>query len=126
MIYINFFEVVSFADPSVGIFQTRWTIQGGFHFEDEEELEQFRSDLKETFEQNVGDISHVETSLEIWQNELRYQKEIISTVKDQIARILDADEINYKKLAEFSHSIADEIDRLKSIETNIEKAKQGG
>jgi hypothetical protein len=43
------FYVTSFGDPSVGINDATWTINGGFFFTDDEEIEEFKKGLLETF-----------------------------------------------------------------------------
>ncbi len=54
------FYIVSPGDPSVGIFPSQWTLSGDIYFNDKEELEEFRTDLKNTFER-IADDAHIET-----------------------------------------------------------------
>lgn len=57
---------ISYAgDPSVGIFGGSFVVNGGFYFEDKEEMEQFRKDLQDLFEAHVGERCSVSTDEEI-------------------------------------------------------------
>lgn len=49
MIKISEFHITSNGDQSVGIFQRVWVFRGGFFFDSKEELEEFKTGLKNTF-----------------------------------------------------------------------------
>ena len=51
------FYVTSYGDPSVGINDAIWTVKGGFFFNSEEELEEFRKGLLELFESVADNLS---------------------------------------------------------------------
>ena len=59
MIETKGFIIVSWSDPSVGIFERRWEVRGDYIFDTQEELDDFRESLKQTWEQHVDEISHV-------------------------------------------------------------------
>lgn len=84
-IKITGFYITSHGDYSVGIFDQTWKIDGDFFFNDKEELEQFRKQIKQSFELIAENIS-VETFEEIEEiikienelfklNELNYYEE---------------------------------------------------
>jgi hypothetical protein len=54
------FHIVSKGDPSAGIFRAEWELSGSFSFDGKEDLEQFRTKLKEAFEY-ISDDAYVET-----------------------------------------------------------------
>jgi hypothetical protein len=58
---ITGFYVTAAGDPSVGIFSSTWKIDGDFYFDDQEELELLRKDLKEVFTNYCGEGVSVET-----------------------------------------------------------------
>ncbi|MFW6242890.1 MAG: hypothetical protein ACOC2W_01915 [bacterium] len=49
-IHCSGFYILFAGDPSVGIFDETWNVEGDFYFENKEELEFFREKLKETWE----------------------------------------------------------------------------
>ena len=58
--------VVSFpGDPSVGVSDGQWTINGDFYFDDQEELQKFKDDLKLTWENYCGENCRIYTCEEI-------------------------------------------------------------
>lgn len=61
MIHVQGFHIVSPGDNSVGIFEANWTLTGDFYFEDKQELEAFRTRLKDVFEFYVADPIGLET-----------------------------------------------------------------
>jgi hypothetical protein len=60
IIKVTGFHITSKGDESVGIFDSRWELSNEFFFDDKEELELFRNDLKQTFENYCGIVT-VET-----------------------------------------------------------------
>jgi len=54
------FLIVSPGDSSVGIFKKEWELTDDFHFESEEDLNEFRGLLKQAFEM-IADDAYVET-----------------------------------------------------------------
>jgi hypothetical protein len=54
--YINFS-----GDMSVGISDAEWELTGGFYFDDQEELEEFRGNLKNMFANYCGENCLIET-----------------------------------------------------------------
>lgn len=59
---IKGFYIRSVGDPSVGIFPTQWELKECFFFDDDDELESFRNDLKILFETHcTGEPVYVET-----------------------------------------------------------------
>lgn len=60
IIKVTGFYVISKGDPTVGINDALWELQNDFYFDDTEELEVFRKELKSIFEQYCGDV-YVET-----------------------------------------------------------------
>jgi hypothetical protein len=65
MVNIKGFYITEPGDPSVGIYPATWKLEGEFIFDNEEELESFRTDLKKTFENYCGEFVKVETIDEI-------------------------------------------------------------
>jgi hypothetical protein len=63
------FIISANGDPSVGINPTSWKLEEDFYFDDQEELEAFRAELKIFFENYCGEVAHVQTYEE-------YQKQI--------------------------------------------------
>jgi Fe2+ transport system protein B len=66
---ITGFIISAQGDSSVGINPTTWKLEEDFYFDDQEELEEFRNQLKELFTNYCGEISFIETYEE-------YQKQI--------------------------------------------------
>ena len=50
-IYVTRVDVIDKGDPSVGIFPRRWSIDGGFYFEETESMERFKQRISEAFEE---------------------------------------------------------------------------
>ena len=66
---ITGFIISAQGDSSVGINSTTWKLEEDFYFDDQEELEEFKNQLKELFTIYCGEISFIETYEE-------YQKKI--------------------------------------------------
>ena len=66
---ITGFIISAQGDSSVGINSATWKLEEDFYFDDQEELEEFKNQLKELFTGYCGEISFVETYEE-------YQKQI--------------------------------------------------
>lgn len=58
---INGFYITANGDPSVGINPSTWELKNGFYFDSQEELEEFRKELKGLFEFYCGEITNVQT-----------------------------------------------------------------
>lgn len=71
--YTEGFIIRSDGDPTVGIYPAEWQLTGGFYFSDQEELEEFRTKLKEAFEYAADD-AYVETFEEVKEIEDRRTK----------------------------------------------------
>lgn len=54
-IEIESFDITAPGDPSVGIFQTTWTLTGPFYFEDLEDRASFESELLESMRSLMDD-----------------------------------------------------------------------
>lgn len=67
------FYVTAEGDPSVGINPIEWKILGNFYFDNQEELESFRKDLKNTFTNLCGEIVIVETFEERLFTEIKFE-----------------------------------------------------
>jgi hypothetical protein len=63
------FIISAQGDPSVGINPATWKLEEDFYFDNQEELEEFKNQLKELFTNYCGEISFIETYEE-------YQKQI--------------------------------------------------
>ena len=61
IIKVKGFIIFAEGDPSVGINPTSWKLEEDFYFDNKEELETFRTELKVLFESYCGDITYVET-----------------------------------------------------------------
>jgi hypothetical protein len=61
IIKVNGFYIRMPGDPSTGIADREWKLEGEFYFDDKEELELFKFNLKQTFEIYCGEISSIET-----------------------------------------------------------------
>ena len=58
---VSGFIISAQGDPSVGINPATWKLEEDFYFDDQEELEEFKNQLKELFTNYCGEISFVET-----------------------------------------------------------------
>ncbi len=67
------FYVTAKGDSSVGINPIEWKILGNFYFDNQEELESFRKDLKNTFTNLCGEIVIVETFEERLSTEIKFE-----------------------------------------------------
>jgi len=67
------FYVTAEGDPSVRINPIEWKILGNFYFDNQEELESFRKDLKNTFTNLCGEIFIVETFEERLSTEIKFE-----------------------------------------------------
>lgn len=54
---ITGFHIIVKGDPSVGVANSEWKLEGEFYFDDEEELQLFKKNLKLAFEEYCGEIS---------------------------------------------------------------------
>lgn len=61
IIKVNGFYIRMPGDPSVGIADREWKLEGQFYFDDKEELQVFKNNLKQTFENYCGEISAIDT-----------------------------------------------------------------
>lgn len=61
IIKVNGFYIRMLGDPSVGIADREWKLEGQFYFDDKEELQVFKNNLKQTFENYCGEISAIDT-----------------------------------------------------------------
>ena len=57
IIKIKGFYILFDGDPSVGIFSSRWELTGDFYFDNVEELEAFRKELKTLYENYCGEVT---------------------------------------------------------------------
>ncbi len=55
IIKVTGFYIVFPGDPSVGIFESQWKLEGDFYFDNQDELEEFRALLNLTYRNYVGD-----------------------------------------------------------------------
>jgi len=72
MVNIKGFYITEPGDPSVGMFPSTWKLDGDFIFDNQEELERFRENLKKTFEDYCGEFVKVETIDEIEKREREF------------------------------------------------------
>jgi len=61
IIKVSGFYVTAPGDPSVGINPATWEINNEFYFDNKEELEEFRREIKQLFEFHCGEITTVVT-----------------------------------------------------------------
>ena len=61
IITVKGFYITAPGDPSVGINPSTWELRNDFYFDNLEELEEFRKELKNLFEFYCGEITHVIT-----------------------------------------------------------------
>ena len=54
---ISGFHIIVKGDPSVGIADKELKLEGEFYFDDNEELQKFKNNLKQTFENYCGEVS---------------------------------------------------------------------
>lgn len=64
-IKVSKFQITIPGDPSVGIWDQHYMLGSEFYFEDENELLEFKRDLRMLFERNFGEKAYVETQEEI-------------------------------------------------------------
>jgi hypothetical protein len=57
IIKVSGFHVLSKGDPTIGINDVRWKLQHDFYFDNQEELEVFRKDIKSLFENYCGEVT---------------------------------------------------------------------
>ena len=57
IIRVKGFYIMFKGDPSVGIFDSRWELNGDFYFDDKEELEGFRKELQTLYENYCGEVT---------------------------------------------------------------------
>ena len=74
MVEIKGFYITEPGDPSVGIYPSTWKLEGNFIFDNQEELESFRENLKKTFEDYCGKFAKVKTIDEVEKMEEDYLK----------------------------------------------------
>jgi Fe2+ transport system protein B len=103
------FIISAQGDPSVGINPATWKLEEDFYFDDQEELEEFKNQLKELFTNYCGEISFIETYEE-------YQKQIDAEDLEYFAEfpvrylIRDKDHsYDLFKQADFSASYSNEV-----------------
>jgi len=60
--YVEYFLVELKQEIDAGIRESQWTINGGFYFQDEEDLEIFKNDVKKLFSNYAGGEIKVYTS----------------------------------------------------------------
>ena len=75
MIEIKGFYITEPGDPSVGIFPSTWVLEGKLIFDNDEELQQFKSELKQVFDNYCGSVK-INTIDEIEKIEEDYTKHI--------------------------------------------------
>jgi len=51
------FNIMFKGDPSVGIFDSRWELNGDFYFDNQQELEDFRKELQGLYENYCGEVT---------------------------------------------------------------------
>ena len=61
IIKVNGFYIRMTGDSSEGIADREWKLEGEFYFDNKEELQLFKDNLKQTFEEYCGEISLIET-----------------------------------------------------------------
>ena len=69
MIKVTGFHITAPGDESVGILSASWELRNDFFFDDQEELDNFKNELKGTFEWYCGEITSIVT-FEDYQAEL--------------------------------------------------------
>jgi hypothetical protein len=57
IIKVSGFHILSKGDPTVGINDASWELQDDFYFDNQEELEVFRKDIKVFFENYCGEVT---------------------------------------------------------------------
>jgi hypothetical protein len=57
MIKTTGFYIIAKGDESVGIFDTSWTLLGDFYFDDQEDLEIFKTNLKTLYGDYCGEVT---------------------------------------------------------------------
>jgi hypothetical protein len=51
------FNIMFKGDPDVGIFSSRWELNGDFYFDNQQELEDFRKELQALYENYCGEVT---------------------------------------------------------------------
>ena len=84
MIEIKYFLIRYFGDESVGIFPAEWKVTGDFFFEDNAELETFKSKLEEAWAYCSDVPVSIQTDEEIEKQERQYKNLEEETNTNQI------------------------------------------
>jgi len=109
IIKISGFHVFAAGDPSVGINSAAWEIKNDFYFDNKEELEEFRKEIKLLFEFHCGEVTSV-TTFEEYQAELDVEED--AAYRQHPVRFLIKDNGNYKQAgstASYSNNVGDGI-----------------
>ena len=61
IIKVTGFYIIFPGDPSVGINESQWKLEGDFYFDNQDELEEFRALLNLTYQNYVGDDCNIIT-----------------------------------------------------------------
>lgn len=61
IMHIEGFLITAHGDPSVGIFPSSWKLEGDFYFDNQEECDEFKKEIKISFESYCGEIVEVIT-----------------------------------------------------------------
>ena len=109
IIQVTGFYVTAVGDPSVGINSATWEINNDFYFDNPEELEEFRKEIKNLFEFHCGEVVKVITFEE--------HQAIIDTENEEMyktypVRYLIKDGNNFKQansIASYSNDVGDGI-----------------
>jgi len=109
IIQVTGFYVTAVGDPSVGINSATWEINNDFYFDNPEELEEFRKEIKNLFEFHCGEVVKVITFEE--------HQAIIDTENEEMykmypVRYLIKDGNNFKQansIASYSNDVGDSI-----------------
>lgn len=106
---IKGFYITANGDPSVGINPATWELRNDFYFDNQEELEEFRKELKSFFEFYCGEVTDVLTFEEEQQ---MIDEEIREQYRQHNTRYLIRKDNMYKKTnstASYSSSVGDAI-----------------
>lgn len=71
---IKGFYISHAGDPEVGISGASWELNNGFYFENDEDLQRFKTQLREMFEDYCGEHCKVETTDEVEAMEAEFLK----------------------------------------------------
>lgn len=106
IIEISGFYIISKGDSTVGINDAQWELQENFYFDNQEELEIFRNELKSIFENYCGDV----TILTFEEQAKRNIDEEMTTYQQYPVRYLIRDKgYNMYKEADFCASYSSNI-----------------